>query len=57
MKDRALLDENLGRLTSSGGQGDAFNGRNLSALAVYFDKSYADAMADKLCWVAPSDIP
>lgn len=52
IKDRALLDENLARLMASGREGDAYNGRNLSALSTCFDKSYTDAMTDKACWPA-----
>lgn len=50
IRDRALLDDNLARLMASGREGDAYNGRNLSALSKCFDKSYTDAMTDPTCW-------
>ena len=57
MKDRVLLDDKVRRLATSGRQGDAFNGRNLAALATCFDKSYIEAMTDTACWAAPSVSP
>lgn len=50
VKDRGLLAENLERLTASGREGDAFNGRNLDALSTCFDDSYTDAMTNTACW-------
>lgn len=50
IRDRALLDDNLARLMASSREGDAYNGRNLSALSTCFDRSYTDAMTDTTCW-------
>lgn len=52
VKDRALLEANRERLLTSGRQGDAFNGRNLSALSTCFSRSYTEAMIDTSCWPA-----
>lgn len=57
VKDRTLLMENLDRLTSSSGDGNAINGRNLSALATCFDASYTQAMTDPQCWAAEPAAP
>jgi len=57
IKDRALLEANLERLVSSGRQGDAYNGRNLSALSACFDRSYTDAMMSPACWPDASTRP
>ncbi len=58
IKDRALLEANRDRLmvrAAAGYDGDAMNGRNLSALANCFDRSYLDAMMVTDCWpVVPS---
>jgi hypothetical protein len=50
VKDRALLEASRERLLTSGRDGDAFNGRNLSALSACFPRSYAEAMTDPSCW-------
>ena len=57
VKDRVLLDDNLRRLTTSGRQGDALNGRNLAALANCFDRPYVEAMTDTVCWAVPPVSP
>jgi len=50
VRDRPLLDANRERLLTSGREGDAFNGRNLSALSTCFSRSYTEAMTDPACW-------
>lgn len=50
VKDRSLLETNLARLTASANRGDAYNGRNLAALATCFDRTYYEAMTDATCW-------
>lgn len=60
IKDRALLDANRERLVvraREGFEGDAMNGRNLSALSVCFGRSYTEAMTDGACWTGqgPAD--
>ena len=53
IKDRALLEANRERLLArarEGFEGDAMNGRNLSALSVCFDRSYTEAMTEATCW-------
>lgn len=53
IKDRALLDANRDRLVTraaAGFEGDAMNGRNLSALSTCFERSYIDAMMMASCW-------
>lgn len=50
VKDRPLLDANLERLITSGRPGDAYNGRNLSALSTCFNRTYHEAMTDPACW-------
>ena len=57
VKDRDLLEENRRRLLESGRQGDAFNGRNLSALSACFGRSYTEAMTDPVCWPAEPGEP
>lgn len=52
IKDRALLDQSLARLMASGREGDAYNGRNLSALSTCFTASYTEAMMRTDCWPA-----
>lgn len=55
IKDRALLEANRERLLArarEGFDGDAMNGRNLSALSLCFDRSYTSAMTDTACWAA-----
>lgn len=58
VKDRALLEANRARLLArarEGFEGDAMNGRNLSALSACFDRTYTQAMTDAACWVAPTE--
>lgn len=58
IKDRGLLEANRERLMArvvAGYDGDAMNGRNLSALATCFDRTYLDAMSVTACWsILPS---
>jgi hypothetical protein len=57
IKDRALLEANRERLLArarQGFEGDAMNGRNLTALSTCFDRSYTEAMMDTICWAAPA---
>jgi hypothetical protein len=57
IKDRPLLEANRERLLArarDGYEGDAMNGRNLTALSTCFDRSYTEAMMDPVCWAAPS---
>lgn len=60
VKDRALLEANRARLMArarEGIQGDAMNGRNLSALSACFERSYTEAMTDAACWVGRDENP
>lgn len=50
VKDRGLLDWSLAKLRASGRDGDALNGRNLSALSTCFALSYTEAMTTEACW-------
>lgn len=53
IKDRGLLEANRERLMArarEGFEGDAMNGRNLSALSACFDRSYTQAMTEATCW-------
>lgn len=57
VKDGALLEANRERLLMSGREGDAFNGRNLSALSTCFTRSYTEAMTDPSCWPPAAPAP
>ena len=60
IKDRALLEANRARLlarAAAGFEGDAMNGRNLSALSACFDRSYTEAMTDGACWSHTTAMP